>query len=249
MSIDKLGHHSKPLDERFHRPSGTSPSRACASSRCALPRTADRRTSVAARLCANCVELLRTDLRRLLDAYRESDHALTPTAPRPSVRVGGTKGARGVVLDQRAMDLRTRMTETLASWARLVIDEAGSPRPRQREVVSLVDFLHRHIEWLAAHQAAADFVEEVRQLLESCRTVLGPAPLQRTPIGICPETDCHSTLHVIRQADAAAQHPRHVACDAGHALPPQEWLHYMGGRSAAMTQNDRVPLTVSEVRS
>nr|WSY51629.1 hypothetical protein OG999_16850 [Streptomyces sp. NBC_00886] len=197
----------------------------------------------------NCVDLLRTNLRRLLDAYRESDHALTPTAPRPSVRIGGTKRAKGIVLDQRAMDLRTRMTETLASWARLVIDEAGSPRPHQREVVSLVDFLHRHIEWLAAHQAAADFDEEVRQLLESCRTVLGPAPVQRTPIGVCPETDCHSTLHVIRQADAAAQHPRHVACDAGHALPPQEWLHYMGGRSAAMTQNDRAPLTVAEVRS
>lgn len=249
MSIDKPEHHTKPLDERFRRPPGTSPSRACASSRCARPRTADRRASGATRLCVNCVDLLRTNLRRLLDAYRESDHALTPTAPRPSVRIGGTKRAKGIVLDQRAMDLRTRMTETLASWARLVIDEAGSPRPHQREVVSLVDFLHRHIEWLAAHQAAADFDEEVRQLLESCRTVLGPAPVQRTPIGVCPETDCHSTLHVIRQADAAAQHPRHVACDAGHALPPQEWLHYMGGRSAAMTQNDRAPLTVAEVRS
>ncbi|MER7488634.1 hypothetical protein ABTY20_22555 [Streptomyces sp. NPDC126497] len=249
MSIDKPGHHTTPTAERFRRPLRTSPSRACVSSRCAPPRTAGRRASAAARLCANCVDRLRTDLRKLLDAYRESDHALTPTAPRPSVRVGGTKTAKGIILDQRAMDLRTRMTETLASWARLVVDEARTSRPRQREVVALVDFLSRHIEWLAAHPAAADFDEEVRQLLESCRTVLGPAPAQRTPIGVCPETDCHSTLHVIRQADAAAQHPRHVACDAGHALPPQEWLRYMGGRSAATARNDRGPLAVAEVRS
>lgn len=248
MSIDMPGHHTKATAERFRRPPRTSPSRACASSRCAPSRTAGPRASAAARLCANCVDVLRANLRRLLDAYRESDHALTPTAPRPGVRVGGTKTAKGIVLDQRAMDLRTRVAETLASWARLVVDETRSPRPRQHEVVNLVDFLRRHIEWLAAHPAAADFDEEVRQLLESCRTVLGPAPEQRTPIGICPETDCHSTLHVIRQADAVAQHPR-VACDAGHALPPQKWLRSMGGRSAATAQNDRDPLTVAEVRS
>ncbi|MFD4659814.1 hypothetical protein ACFWP2_29775 [Kitasatospora sp. NPDC058444] len=249
MPIDMPGHHIAPMAERFRRPSGTSPSRGCASSRCAPPPTAGPRTpSAAARLCADCVDLLRANLRRLLDAYRESDHALTPTTPRSGVRVGGTKTAKGIVLDQRAMDLRSRMTETLASWARLVVDETRSPGPRHHGVVSLVDFLRQNIEWLAAHPAAADFDEEVRQLLESCRTVLGPTLERRTPIGVCPEADCHSTLHVIRQADAAARHSS-IACDSGHVLPPQEWLRYAGGRGSAMTRNDMAPLTVAEVRS
>ncbi|GAA2955918.1 hypothetical protein GCM10020227_23760 [Streptomyces flavovirens] len=250
MSIDKSGHHTRPMAERFGRPPRTPASPTCASSRCTPPRPAARRAaSTVARLCADCVDLLRADLRRLLDAYRESDHALTPTAPRPGVRVSGTKTAKGIVLDQRAMDLRTRMTETLASWARLVVDEARTPRPRRCEVGPLIDFLCRHLEWLAAHPAAADFDEEVRHLLDSCRTLLGPAPAQRTPIGTCPEAGCRSTLHLVRQADTATTRPRHVTCEAGHALPPQEWLRHMSGWNAATPQDDRGPLAVAEVGS
>jgi hypothetical protein len=248
MPIDKPGHHTRPTTERFRRPPRTSPSHTCASSRCAPPPTAGPRAS-AAQLCTNCVDLLRTDLRRLLDAYRESDHALTPAPARPRLRVSGTNTAKGILLDQKTMDLRTRMTETLASWARLIVDETRSPRPRQREVVTLVDFLCTHIQWLATHPAAADFDEEVRQLLKSCSTVLGPAPAQHIPIGICPQRNCHSTLHITAHPDTPAQHRRHITCDAGHPLPPHQWLHYMNNPTTPTAQNNTHSLTTTETPS
>ncbi|MFD1659498.1 hypothetical protein ACFSL4_15120 [Streptomyces caeni] len=193
------------------------------------------------------MEVLRADLHKLLAAYRESDHALASTAPRPRVRVSGNRPAKGIVLDERIVALRAQIAETLASWARLVVDEARSPKPDRCEVACLVHFLSRHVDWLAAHPAAADFNDEISRLLESCNTVLGPGAVQRTPIGRCPEPGCSSTLEVVTRTDSG-QPPRQIVCESGHALPPREWLRFMGRFPTTMSQNGSLPLAAEGAR-
>ncbi|WP_371670847.1 OvmZ protein [Streptomyces sp. NBC_00289] len=181
------------------------------------------------RICAKCVERLRGELRTLLELYRESDHALTAASPRLRERVSGSRGVVGIVLDERAVDMRARMTEVLASWARLVVEERGSevPRPREREVTNLVPFLRQQVRWIAGHPAAVDFDEEVAELLGEFGGLFGPGQARRFPLGPCVRPGCAGTLHGVVRSDGAAD-PSHVSCDAGHALPPRQWLQVAG---------------------
>lgn len=179
---------------------------------------------------------LRARLRRLLDAFRESDHALTPAAPRLRQRVSGGTRSHGIVLDERTLALRTRVVETLGAWARLVVEEAGSPRlprPRQTEAGALVRFLGGHLDWLARHPAAADFAEELTALLDACDALLGPAPSRGAPVGACPEAGCGGTLRMAARRAASGSGPQPVACESGHSLPPHRWLLLSGSAGGA----------------
>lgn len=228
MSTAKPRPRDKPTADRLRRSAPVAAPPACASLRCRHRRPSQRPASSAARLCPHCLSRLGSDLRALADAYRESDHALTPAAVRPRIRVSGTLPAKGIVLDEKTVALRARVTRTLASWARLVVDEARSSTPDRCEVPSLVRFLTLHVTWLARHPAAADFDSEISQLLESCRTVLGPGETRRTPLGACPEAGCDDVLAVVTHP-GSGQATRQVACESGHELPPHEWLRFLGG--------------------
>ena len=196
------------------------------------------------------LERLRANLKGLAEAYEESERAMGSAGPvLLRERVSGSRAAVGIVLDEKLMALRSEMTEVLASWAGLVVTECAAPgrsRPRvEREVGSLVRFLDRHLEWLAAHLAAAEFEEEVALLLESSARMFGP-PVRRLPVGDYPRPGCASTLHaVLRKADDHESPPSHVACESGHLLPPRQWL-LIAGRlrqcaSAAGSAADRRP--------
>jgi hypothetical protein len=165
------------------------------------------------------------DLRALLDLYRESDLALVPARPLLRERVSGSRGAVGIVLDERAVTLRTRLTEVLALWARLVVDErkGGAPRPAERGTRALVPFLRRQLTWLAGHPAGVDFDEELIELRSEFGALFGPGPVRTFPLGACVEPGCAGTLHGVLPA-GGERVPSHVTCDAGHALPPRRWL-------------------------
>lgn len=185
------------------------------------------------RICAKCVERLRRELRTLLDLYRESDHALTTAPPRLRERVSGSRGVVGIVLDERAVDMRARMTEVLASWARLVVEERGSevPRPREREVGNLVPFLRQQARWIGDHPAAVEFDEEITELLGEFGGLFGPGQVRRFPLGSCVQPGCAGTLHGVVRTEEPAAAPSHVTCDTGHTLPPRQWL-LVAGRMA-----------------
>ncbi|MFZ4280046.1 OvmZ protein [Streptomyces rhizosphaericola] len=179
-------------------------------------------------ICRQCVERLRGELRNLLDLYRESDHALAPAHARLRQRVSGTR-AVGTVLDERTVAMRTETAEVLASWARLVVEERGARGLRDCDVESLVEFLHGQVEWLAGHPAAVSFDDEVRGLLRRIGSVLGPAPASGRPLGACVEPGCTGTLlAVAREAGGVSPGPDRVTCDAGHTLPPRQWLAVAG---------------------
>ncbi len=177
------------------------------------------------RICARCVGRLHRELRALLELYEESDQALTRTTPRLRERVSGSRSTVGIVLDDSAMALRAQVTDVLAQWARLVVDERRdrTPRPREPRMGSLVRFLQEQLPWLARHPAAIDFDEEVTELLAAFGKLFGPGQVRRFPLGSCPEPGCDGTLHGVISA-GGGRVPSHVTCDAGHALPPHQWM-------------------------
>ncbi len=214
----------------------------CAASRCGHGRSTGRPRGHGAvdglRLCSSALERLRADLRGLREAYEESERTMASGAPvNLRERVSGSRAATGIVLDEKVMAIRSELTDVLASWAGLVVEERRAPGRRsragapgvERDVRSLVRFLVRHLDWLAAHPAAAEFDEEVARLLEATARMFGPGPAQRRPVGSCPQPGCASTLHaVLRRADDHESPPGHVACESGHFLPPQQWLLIAG---------------------
>ncbi|MFC7310676.1 OvmZ protein [Streptomyces monticola] len=166
---------------------------------------------------------LKADLCALLEAYRESDHYLVSAPLGLRERVSGSR-ARGIVLDDRAMTVRAELAEVLASWARLVVDERQVPGPGGPGVVALVRFLGRHLDWLAAHPAAADLGEELARLLQSFDTLIGSGAMRRIPLGDCPRQDCTGTLYGVPATAGRDAAPGRVTCESGHLLPPQHWL-------------------------
>jgi hypothetical protein len=180
------------------------------------------------RICRMCVERLRGELLTLLGLYRESDHALTPGPARMRERVSGSRTV-GTVLDERTVDMRTETADVLASWARLVVEERGAKGLPGCDVESLVAFLRDEVEWIAGHPAAVSFDEEVRRLLQRLGALFGPAPVRGMPLGACVEPECTGTLlAVVRGGGGSAAAPGQVSCDAGHTLPPRQWLMVAG---------------------
>lgn len=177
------------------------------------------------RLCAMCADRLHQELRTLLEFYEESEQSLTPTPPRLSERVSGSRGSVGIVLDDGTVALRSRTGGVLGQWARLVVEEAGGRVPRLREpgMDSLVRFLQEHLSWLADHPAAADFDEEVAELLAAYGTLLDLGRVHTFPLGACPEQDCDGSLHGVMSAGGSGT-PSRVSCDTGHILAPHQWL-------------------------
>lgn len=180
------------------------------------------------RVCQMCVERLREELLTLLGLYRESDHALTPRPARMRERVSGSRSV-GMVLDERTVEMRTETADVLASWARLVVEERGAKGLQGCDVGSLVSFLRDEVDWIAGHPAAVSFDEEVRQLLQRLGALFGPAPVRGFPLGACVELECTGTiLAMVDGAGGSAATPDHVSCDAGHTLPPHQWLTVAG---------------------
>ncbi|MFF4898577.1 OvmZ protein [Streptomyces sp. NPDC001068] len=176
------------------------------------------------RICVRCLDRMDRGLRALLGLYRESDEALAPGAPVLRERVSGSRATVGIVLDERALALRTRTAEVMALWARLVVDERTGDRPAGRGMGALVRFLRQQLHWLAGHQAGPDFDEELAELLGDLRGLLGMGPVSRFELGPCTRPECAGTLYGVLPADGGGGVPTHVTCDDGHALPPRQWL-------------------------
>jgi len=204
---------------RFPRLSAVPVADRCAGSDCR------RRPAPGARLCDHCVARLQAELRGLRDIYEESEYSLARAPMSLRQRVSGSRTV-GIVLDDRTVAVRSEMTTMLVSWARLVIDERGLTSDDLRDVRSLLCFLARHLDWLARHPAASDFADEVARLVESAGELGGPGPVRLIALGGCLRPGCAGTLHAVIPAPGAADRsaPHQVSCDAGHALPPRQWL-------------------------
>ncbi|MGW4635298.1 hypothetical protein [Nocardia sp. NPDC004415] len=184
-------------------------------------RSADPR-SEGARVCPGCLAAFTETLRQLPRAYHRCGELLqgerTRTLPR---RRGGRRS--GIVLADALLTARTEIAALTESWAALVVDEARPPRRPRRTVHHLVEFLVEHRDWLAAHPAVTDAIEEFGELHARAAAAIDPAP-ERIEVGRCARPGCGCAVH----AELGAAPGELVCCTAGHAVPPQQWLGLRG---------------------
>jgi hypothetical protein len=198
----------------------------CASRTCnSEPRRQQRLGSAlpGLRVCAACRAGLRDDLLELPDLYTECEFSLAAGfTPRPE-RVTGSRPETGLVLNEEAIVARSDVMAVLASWSGMVANGRPASKPERRDVTSLVSFLLRHLEWLLAHSAAPEFIDEISSVTADARRTVHPPTGRLVELGPCIRPDCAGTISA--SALAKDDNPlRDVQCTAGHVWLPHQWL-------------------------
>lgn len=177
------------------------------------------------RICSVCRDKLTSGLGALTGLYAECGRLLDAS--------GGGAGqlrakisarlAPGLPFNARAAETRTEILDVLESWSAMLADERRVSQPR-RGVVDLTGFLRRHVDWLAAHPAAAEATEEVARLVRSARRVVDPLRVRRVPIGTCVERGCDGQLHAVVSLNESSA-PAEISCDADaqHNWSEHQW--------------------------
>lgn len=175
------------------------------------------------RFCTACHQELNTALSSLPTAYTQSEAALLPHGV-SSVRKGG-KDSRptGISLNEEVITFRSDLIAVLASWADLVVNERSTSKPTARRPDALVPFLLIHLDWLAAHPAAGEFAEEIRQLTRRAHHVIHNRHHPVVRIGNCLHPDCDAPINTLA-SPAGSQGLLNISCTAGHSWKPHEWL-------------------------
>ncbi|MFC0037765.1 hypothetical protein [Actinomadura rayongensis] len=174
-----------------------------------------------ARLCRPCRDGVATALRGLPALYAETGRRLDGTGRRGDRTTGG--GLPGLPFNAGAAEIRSAIVALLASWSDLVADQRRVGLPR-REVTAMAAFLERHLDWLAGHEAAADFGAEIGRLTRAARRIAYPDRARRVPVGPCVEDDCPGSL-VAETRDRAV-----IVCDTdpAHRWTDDQWVALSG---------------------
>lgn len=174
------------------------------------------------RVCVGCRDQLEEDLLELPGWYDLCAHVLDLRgSPHAAERVRGSR-PRGIVLRDAVVTVRSDILGVLASWCGLVAAERGVTGPDELSIRRLTTFVAIHLNWLVAHPAAADLVDEMGMLVTSARQVVRPDEGVRVELGRCAREGCEEP--VIAESGTENQLTYRVACDAGHVVRPQEWL-------------------------
>lgn len=184
------------------------------------------RVLAGSQLCSVCRDRLTSGLHALIGLYAECARLLDATGGGTAAALRAKISARlvpGLPFNARAAETRTEILDVLESWSAMLADERRVSPPR-RGVVDLTEFLRRHIDWLAAHPAAAEATEEVARLVRSARHVVDPVRVRRVPIGACVERGCDGQLHAVVSLNEASA-PAQISCDADarHSWSEHQW--------------------------
>jgi hypothetical protein len=174
------------------------------------------------RLCRTCCARVRDDIAELPRLYEECESALTqlPFVLDHKVR-GGER--RGLNLNEAAVNARLNMKSVLATWSGMVADERRLSKLARRDVAHLVTFLMVHLNWLLAHPAAPDFVDEIAVIASTARRASRSGPALHLDLGLCVQDSCDGAMFATRSGRDASSSLQ-VRCEAGHVWRPQEWL-------------------------
>jgi hypothetical protein len=179
-------------------------------------------TSRGLRLCTSCRDLMTGRLTSLPRLYRACEQALEVHQQHP-IRVVRGRRPTGICLDERTVAVRSNTMIVLSSWCEMIVDERAVTGPSSLDVRMLTSFLRAHLDWLAAHVVAADFAEEIAGLVADAKQVLNPAQMQTMTLGPCAKDGCDRMVRATVGTSNRRPAPQ-VRCDAGHALPPRDWL-------------------------
>ncbi|MEU7567921.1 hypothetical protein AB0A99_18290 [Streptomyces fradiae] len=171
------------------------------------------------------------------ELYDELTHSLASARPsRGVVERVRERGAPGIPLNGRALEVRDRVRGVLAGWAGVVREGRGVRAPT-RDTAALLVFLGRHAGWLAGHEAAQDLVAETDELVTAAWGVLSGRTDRRMVVGPCVRPGCRGTLvaHLGGGTGPSAPRPSAtrapgagraaITCTAerGHTWSPELW--------------------------
>ena len=140
-----------------------------------------------------------------------------------------TSGTRepGLALNEAAMGIRSEIENTLHGWARIIAEERGWTPPRD-DVESLAEFVARDPKWLAAHRAADEVSNQLRDLVGRAHSIAYPSGIRRFQLPVqCPGKDepCGADLWTtIRPADLSEYSDWICAGDPQHIFNSSQWL-------------------------
>lgn len=173
-----------------------------------------------ARICEGCTERLRGQLGDLPRAYDGLVDVMQPSPQQPFLRVKGMRGASGIRIDEAASTCRSEVLGLLRSWSALVAEECAVRGPASHDCAAMAAFLIRHLEWLLAHPAAGDFVDEVHAVSASLRKTINSGRPQ-FDIGPCVRPGCDDRLVAMMSATSGKYE---VHCGRGHIWRADQWL-------------------------
>ncbi|MFC9648656.1 MULTISPECIES: OvmZ protein [unclassified Streptomyces] len=168
-----------------------------------------------------CHDRLRDQLLGLPGLYDSCEEELTPARPALTERVSSGSPRQGVRLNEAALVARSELLPVLASWAGLIVTQRKVAGPRRRAAGPLAAFLRLHLDWLAAHPAAAEFAAEILRVTNLARSVLRPQPVVRPELGACPMDGCTAQVRAVQRG---ADRSHTVGCADGHVVPPHQWM-------------------------
>ncbi|WP_020672326.1 hypothetical protein [Amycolatopsis nigrescens] len=125
-------------------------------------------------------------------------------------------------MNDNLVSARSDIIFMLTTWAALVVEERPVSVTPKRNAAVLARFLRTHLGWLAAHPAAGDAAGEFRALVIETEGIIHPGPATRLELGRCARRNCRRNVRLREHVDRSR--PPQVSCDAGHVLPPHEWL-------------------------
>lgn len=111
--------------------------------------------------------------------------------------------------------LAREITETLAEWVQLLIDERDlRPQATRHDTRGLAGIIAAHAAWLGAHDAGDECAAELEAHVRAARGVIDRVP-DKEYVGPCPQTTETGTcgLDLRKRPDA-----RYAKCPAGHEV-------------------------------
>jgi hypothetical protein len=174
------------------------------------------------RLCTSCRNLLTGRLASLPRLHQACEQVLEHHRQHPARVVRGRRST-GISLDDQTVAVRSETIRVLSSWCEMVVDERGVTGPGSLDVRILASFLQAHLDWLAAHAAAAEFADEIAALAADVGQVLNPVQVRTIDLGPCTRDGCGRTVRA--SISTVNQRPvPQVRCDGGHTWQPRQWL-------------------------
>ncbi|MDJ1134980.1 hypothetical protein [Streptomyces iconiensis] len=211
--------------------------------------TRARRPAPGLRLCPGCLRALSADITALAHLHEECAHVLDggglPEGVRERITGGG--GAPGIPFNAAAADVRRDIAALLGSWSALVCDERGLTAPRATPAARAAQLL-AHVEWLAAHPAAADLSEETARLKSRARRTAHPGAARRTvTLGACVEPGCPGTLTARLHTSADPGDQVRCTADPAHVWPAAQWTRLSDRMGGGGTERRARWLTAAQI--
>lgn len=123
-----------------------------------------------------------------------------------SMTAGGEKvsgsPAHMLELNNHAAKVRWQIHHDMVTTVRLVIEERGYHSYPANEIEAMARWLSGQVDWLCAHDSAAERTAEAASWPGMARGAIHPNPSKRVKIGPCPRPHCPGLLTaVIRPQD------------------------------------------------